>query len=102
MHDKRNLRLGYVGVEVSDVAAHEAFATDLLGVELAQRLDDGGIHLRWDEYATRMTVRPGSANDIAYAGWEVGNAEEQQVTSPVSEAPALPADGECETEPTSI
>ena len=68
--------LGYVAVEVSDVGAYEVFATELLGVELAQRLNDGGIHLRWDEYATRMTVRPGSANDIAYAGWEVGNAAE--------------------------
>ena len=65
--------LGYVGVEVSDVGAYEVFATELLGVELAQRLDDGGVHLRWDEYAARMTVRPGPANDIAYAGWEVAD-----------------------------
>ncbi len=70
--------LGYVGVEVSDGGAYEAFATELLGLELAERLADGGVNFRWDEYATRMTVRPGSANDIAYAGWEVADAAELQ------------------------
>jgi 2,3-dihydroxybiphenyl 1,2-dioxygenase len=70
--------LGYIGVEVSDVDAYERFATGVLGVELARREDDGTIHLRWDEYASRMSVRPGALNDVAYAGWEVGNAGELQ------------------------
>jgi 2,3-dihydroxybiphenyl 1,2-dioxygenase len=69
--------LGYVGLEVSDVPAYEEFATGVLGIEAGQRAD-GAVHFRWDDYATRMTVREGPSNDIAYAGWEVGNAGELQ------------------------
>jgi catechol 2,3-dioxygenase-like lactoylglutathione lyase family enzyme len=65
--------LGYIGVEVADVAAFEAFATGVLGIEAADR-SDGAVHFRWDDYASRLTVHAGTLDDIAYAGWEVAGA----------------------------
>jgi 2,3-dihydroxybiphenyl 1,2-dioxygenase len=66
--------LGYVGLEVSDIAAWRAFAADLLGVEAMPR-DDGTIDLRLDAYATRIRLHSGSLDDLAYAGWEVRDAD---------------------------
>ena len=68
--------LGYVGLEVSDVAANTALVTDVLGLELAQRTGDGTAHFRLDDYASRIALHPGPANDLAYAGWELGAAED--------------------------
>jgi biphenyl-2,3-diol 1,2-dioxygenase len=67
-------RLGYWGFEVSDLAAWERFATDVLGLAVASRQDDGGLRLRMDEYAWRIALEPGPADDLAYAGWEVKDA----------------------------
>lgn len=63
--------LGYWGFEVSDLAAWERFATEVLGLALAPRHEDGGLRLRLDEYAWRIALEPGPADDLAYAGWEV-------------------------------
>jgi 2,3-dihydroxybiphenyl 1,2-dioxygenase len=66
--------LGYIGVEVEDVAAWEGFATTLLGLQLSGRDNDGSIRLRMDEHAHRVAVHPGAANDLQYVGWEVADA----------------------------
>jgi 2,3-dihydroxybiphenyl 1,2-dioxygenase len=64
-------QLGYWGFEVSDLAAWEAFATDVLGLAVAARQDDGGLRLRLDEHSWRIALEPGPADDLAYVGWEV-------------------------------
>lgn len=62
--------LGYVGIEVSDLAAWRHFATEILGL---QALDNpgGGFDLRMDDYAVRVRVLEGPRDDLAFAGWEV-------------------------------
>jgi 2,3-dihydroxybiphenyl 1,2-dioxygenase len=61
--------LGYLGFEVKDLAAWEAFATSVLGVAVAGRGDDGGFSLRHDAQAHRLFVAPGPADDLAFLGW---------------------------------
>lgn len=63
--------LGYVGLEASDLGAWERFATAFLGLELAEKAEDGALQFRLDEYAQRITVVRGSGDDIAFVGWEV-------------------------------
>ena len=64
-------RLGYLGFEVSDVAAWERFAVDALGLLVSQRRSDGSVAFRIDDQAQRIVVHPGSRDDLAYAGFEV-------------------------------
>lgn len=65
--------LGYVGIEVSDVARWTDFATRILGLQGLQR-GDGTVDLRMDDYASRLRLVEGLADDLAYAGWEVPDA----------------------------
>ena len=67
--------LGYVVLNVSDLAAWEQFATQILGVMVGRRYDDA-IGLRLDEYAQRILLEHGSADDIAAAGWQFDTAAE--------------------------
>lgn len=64
-------RLGYLGFEASDLAAWERFAVDVLGLGPAGRGADGSIAFRMDEQAWRIAVHPGTADDLAYLGFEV-------------------------------
>src|SRR5262245_37095576 len=66
-------QLGYVGFEIGDCGAWERFACEVLGLELAERRPDGSLVLRVDEYAQRIVLHPGPADDLAYAGWELSN-----------------------------
>jgi 2,3-dihydroxybiphenyl 1,2-dioxygenase len=66
--------LGYVGLAVSDLPAWRRFATELLGLQAVER-SDGSIDLRMDNYATRLRLIEGTEDDIAYVGWEVGDAD---------------------------
>lgn len=65
--------LGYLGLEVSDLAAWRDFAGEVLGFQLVDR-DDGTIDLRMDNYATRIRLIEGPLDDLAFAGWEVRDA----------------------------
>lgn len=65
--------LGYVGLEVADLAAWTAFATDILGLQALPVADDC-IELRMDAQAIRLRLHAGPRDDIAYAGWEVRDA----------------------------
>jgi len=67
----RILRLGYLGFEVSDVAAWERFAVDMLGLQVSDRRSDGSIAFRMDDQAQRIVVHQGGRDDLAYAGFEV-------------------------------
>lgn len=65
--------LGYLGLEVSDLAAWKVFAAEVLGLQPVER-DDGTVDLRMDDYATRIRLHPGPRDDLAYVGWEVRDA----------------------------
>jgi biphenyl-2,3-diol 1,2-dioxygenase len=64
-------RLGYLGFEVSDVAAWEQFLVGALGLLASERRSDGSVAFRIDDQAQRIVVHPGSRDDLAYAGFEV-------------------------------
>ena len=62
-------QLGYVGFEVSDLAAWSRFGTEVLGlmqVEVA-----GGIGFRLDSYRHRILLTEGASDDLSVLGFEV-------------------------------
>ena len=66
--------LAYLGFEVADVAAWTAFATDVLGLAATEDPPPGGARFRTDDQAWRLTVHPGPADDLIYAGFEMPDA----------------------------
>jgi 2,3-dihydroxybiphenyl 1,2-dioxygenase len=62
--------LGYLMLEVSDLAAWRRMLVELLGLQPVERAD-GGLDLRMDQQAWRLRLVPGAADDIAVAGWQV-------------------------------
>ena len=64
-------KLGYLGVEVSDLGAWRRFASDLLGLAVGAPRPDGGVPLRMDAYVHRFLLHEGPADDVAYVGWEL-------------------------------
>ena len=76
-----DMRLGYLVFEVSDIAAWEKFATEILGLTRGRRLDDGSLALRMDDYEQRIVLRPGPADDLAALGWELESAAEVETVA---------------------
>lgn len=68
--------LGYLGVQTPDPTAWEPFGTDVLGMSVAAKGDDGTLYLRADERRHRLAIHPGEDSRIRYAGWEVADEEE--------------------------
>jgi len=69
-------QLGYLGLEVSDLARWEKFAVDQIGLEPGRRGADGSLALRLDDYEQRIVLHPGPADDLKYLGFEVANDAE--------------------------
>lgn len=67
------LQLGYLGFETAAPDAWETFATNVLGLALGRRFENGGFTLRMDSYAARFFVDAGPAEDVSVIGWEVEN-----------------------------
>jgi len=63
-------QLGYLAFEVADLAAWEAFATNVLGFGVAGR-GEGTLSLRMDGHAQRFFLTSGPADDLAAVGWQV-------------------------------
>jgi len=66
--------LGYIGVTTASVDAWATFATDLLGMQLADR----GAHsfaLRTDDRAGRLFVESGARDGVSAMGWEVADGD---------------------------
>jgi extradiol dioxygenase len=61
-------QLAYIGIGVSDIAAWERFAKDLLGMQIGERSDDGTAYLRMDECHHRIALHPSGEDDILYVG----------------------------------
>ncbi len=68
------LALGYIGLNVRDIDGWTRFATDVLGVMLADPRD-GARRFRIDSQAWRISVEAGDEDDLAYVGFEVGDAD---------------------------
>ncbi len=64
-------QLGYIAFEVRDLAAWQQFATSVLGLEANPREGSEALSFRMDEYAQRVTVTEGPADDLVTIGWEV-------------------------------
>lgn len=64
-------QLAYLGFEVSDTASWQTFATDVLGLTVANAQPDGGFALRMDTHEQRFVVSPGERDDLAFVGWQV-------------------------------
>lgn len=73
---ERVTQLGYLGLEVSDLARWEEFATEVLGLEHGGTDADGTLFLRMDEHHHRFSLRQGPRDDLAFAGWQARNVEE--------------------------
>jgi len=68
---ERVTQLGYLGLSVSDINVWERFATQTLGLQVAEKEPDGSLLLRSDDYHHRFLVHPTGHDDLAYIGWEV-------------------------------
>lgn len=72
------LELGYMGLEVSDMARWRRFAHEVLGLVVEEGpLDANGLpssRLRMDEAAARLLLLSGPADDCAFAGWRLTDA----------------------------
>ena len=67
--------LGYIGLEVSDLARWADFAGAALGLEVVER-GPNGLDLRMDSYAWRLRLNEGPRDDLAFMGWEVKDARQ--------------------------
>jgi 2,3-dihydroxybiphenyl 1,2-dioxygenase len=67
-------RLGYLGFEVSDVAAWRAFAAAKLGL-MEFSASTHGARFRIDSRAWRLNVEKGSADDLSFSGYEVDSED---------------------------
>lgn len=68
------IRLGYVGIEASDLAAWEKFGRDGIGFHV-EYCDDALI-FRLDERSRRIVLWEGPRDDVAWFGWEVDGPDE--------------------------
>jgi 2,3-dihydroxybiphenyl 1,2-dioxygenase len=68
--------LGYLGLDVSDLAAWRLFAEDILGLSVGEARADGSLPLRMDGRSHRFLLREGAADDVAYLGWQVADPAE--------------------------
>jgi extradiol dioxygenase len=64
-------KLGYLGLEVSDLGAWRRFAREVLGLGAGAPRPDDALPLRMDDYAHRFLLHEGPKDDVAYIGWEL-------------------------------
>lgn len=67
-----NFQLGYLCLEVRDLAAFSAFLTDVVGF-MPNGEADGWTRFRIDGAAARLFCRQGPADDIVASGWDFGD-----------------------------
>lgn len=61
-------QLAYLGIGVSDMPAWKSFATEILGMQVTERADDGTVYLRMDENHHRIALHPSGEDDVLYVG----------------------------------
>ena len=74
--------LGYLCIAASDLSRWEAFAGEILGLQVGRREAGGALALRMDELEQRLLIEPGGEDDLIAAGWhfETRDALECYVT----------------------
>jgi 2,3-dihydroxybiphenyl 1,2-dioxygenase len=68
--------LGYIGIEVSNPDEWKTFATEVLGLELADDGEPDRCYLRMDYWHHRIVMHRGASDDLAYLGFRVAGGEE--------------------------
>jgi 2,3-dihydroxybiphenyl 1,2-dioxygenase len=66
------LKLDYVVIHASDLAAWQDFATSIAGMTVGA--SNGTLALRLDEHPWRILVEQGSEDDLVCAGWDLGTS----------------------------
>ena len=66
--------LSYVGFASPHAAAWRTFGPEVLGAELTEPGPDGAVRLRVDDRDARIVVHPGDHEQLAYLGWDAGDA----------------------------
>lgn len=62
--------LGYMVIGVSDLAAWESFAVNILGLQVGARATGESLGLRMDDYEQRILLLQSDLDDFLAAGWE--------------------------------
>ncbi|HZC47132.1 MAG TPA: VOC family protein, partial [Candidatus Acidoferrum sp.] len=79
--------LGYIGLGVKDLDAWKSFATNIMGLELADEGESDRCYLRMDYHHHRITLHADGSDDLAYLGFRVAGADEfAQMQRQLSEA----------------
>ncbi|MBN9426345.1 MAG: VOC family protein [Burkholderiales bacterium] len=65
--------LGYFVLGVSDLAAWERFAVDIIGLQAGRR-DERSLALRMDDFEQRIVLVKDAADDLLAVGWEFDTA----------------------------
>lgn len=67
------VELGYIGLEVSNLAAWEDYASSIVGMESFRDEQTGRLLLRMDLWHHRIAVHEGKSDDLLYVGWRVSD-----------------------------
>jgi 2,3-dihydroxybiphenyl 1,2-dioxygenase len=70
------IELGYVRIGVSDLEAWRTFASDGLGMEVAQDSNEEAMFLRIDQWHHRVILEPDGSDDLLGIGLRVAGAGE--------------------------
>lgn len=68
--------LGYMGIGVADLDAWKTFASEVVGLEVADEGERDRCYLRMDYWHHRFTLHQDGSNDLAYVGLRVAGGEE--------------------------
>jgi 2,3-dihydroxybiphenyl 1,2-dioxygenase len=68
-------RLGYVGLNVRDMAAIETIFGRVLGMQPRPGTDGHAVSYRMDERCHRFTFMPAAQDSLAYVGWETDSLD---------------------------
>ena len=71
----RNMSLGYLRVESTDVAAWREFGVRALGMVEGRGPDAGALYLRMDDFPARLVIVPGESDRLLVSGWEVAGLD---------------------------
>lgn len=69
--------LGYVEIAAENIDEWETFATDILGMQVAERSNDL-LRLKMDVWQHRITVRKSAKSGITALGWELKDIRDVQ------------------------
>ena len=65
--------LGYVTLNVSDLAAWLDLTTSVFGLEVRHRAGESAVDLRMDAYHHRLSLYPAAHDSLGVVGWEVAS-----------------------------